>query len=32
MIVKLSIKQMVITAWQERNKTDIRLGLGFNNR
>jgi hypothetical protein len=32
LIAKLSIKKMVITAWQERNKTDICLGLGFNNR
>jgi hypothetical protein len=32
MIAKFFIKQMVITAWQEGNKTDIRLGPGFNNR
>jgi hypothetical protein len=32
MIAKLSIKQMVKIAWQERNKTNIRLGPGFNNR
>jgi hypothetical protein len=32
MIAKFFIKQTVITAWQKRNKTDIRLGSGFNNR
>jgi hypothetical protein len=32
MIGKFSIKQMVITAWQKQNKTDIHLGSGFNNR
>ena len=26
------MKQMMITAWQERNKTSIRLGSNFNNR
>ena len=26
------MKQMMITAWQERNKTSIRLGSVFNNR
>jgi hypothetical protein len=32
MIAKLSIKQMVTTACQERNKIDIRQGPDFNNR
>jgi hypothetical protein len=32
MIAKILTKQMVITTWQERNKTDIHLGPGFNNR
>jgi hypothetical protein len=32
MIAKLSTKQMVITAWQDRNMTNIRLGLVINNR